>query len=169
MATAVLRSAPSSPHVGQIEFGATRRARQGWAGTATVEYDGDIWAIDLDMIDVYLSEMVGFFDEIASPDWTGPSQWQSEFAELTIEAQDGQDALVALDVRLWWSRGDELDNEREGQLIVRRNALPQFARQLRELTARKGRTALAATYSGVIPEHWPIRRSGLKQVAFASV
>ena len=141
VAAAVLHSAPSSPHVGQIEFGATSRARHGWAGTATVEYDGETWAIDLDMIDVYLSEMVGFFDEIASPDWTGPSQWQSEFAELTIEAQDGQDALVALDVRLWWSRGDELDNEREGQLIVRRNALPQFACQLRELTARKGRTA----------------------------
>ena len=141
MTTAALRSAPSSPHVGQIEFGATRRARRGWAGTATVEYDGETWAIDLDMIDVYLSEMLGFFDEIAAPDWTGPSQWQSEFAELTIDAQDGQDALVALDVRLWWSRGDELDNERYGQLIVRRDVLPQFAHELRELTGRKRPTA----------------------------
>jgi hypothetical protein len=70
--------------VGQIELGATSRARQGWAGTATVEYDGDIWAIDLDMIDVFVTEMVGFFDEIAAPDWTGPSRWQSEFAELTV-------------------------------------------------------------------------------------
>jgi hypothetical protein len=141
VATAVLRSAPSSPRVGQLEFGATRRAQQGWAGTATVEYDGDTWAIDLDMIDVYRSEIVEFFDEIAVPGWTGTSRWQSEFAELTIEAQSGQDALVALDVRLWWSRGDELDNEREGQLIVRRDALPQFARQLRKLTMRDGTIA----------------------------
>ena len=77
MATAVLRSAPSSQHVGQIEFGATRRARQGWAGTATVEYDGEIWATDLDMIDVFVSDTVGFFDEIAASGWTGPSRWQS--------------------------------------------------------------------------------------------
>jgi hypothetical protein len=128
--------------VGQIELGATSRARQGWAGTATIEYDGEIWAIDLDMIDVYLSDMVGFFDEIATPDWTGPSRWQSEFAELTIEAGGGQDDLVALDIRLWWSRGDELDNEREGLLIVRRDALPQFAHRLRQLTGAKGKSRL---------------------------
>jgi hypothetical protein len=143
VASAVLRSAPSSPHVGQIEFGATRRARQGWAGTATVEYDGDIWAIDLDMIDVFVSDTVGFFDEIAASDWTGQSRWQSEFAELTIEARDVQDDLVALDIRFWWSRGDELDNEREGQLIVRRDALPDFAHRLRELTGAKGKGRLS--------------------------
>ncbi len=129
--------------MGQIELGATSRARQGWAGTATVEYDGDIWAIDLDMIDVYLSDMVGFFDEIAAPDWTGPSRWQSEFAELTIEARGERDDVLALDIRLWWSRGDELDNEREGQLIVRRDALPQFAHRLRELTGAKRNSRLS--------------------------
>lgn len=97
--------------------------------------------IDLDMIDAYLSEMIGFFDEIARPGWTGPSQWQSKSAELTIEGHDREDTHVALHVRLWWSRGDELDSERHGQLIVRRDALPRFARQLRELTRRTGRTA----------------------------
>ena len=129
--------------MGQIELGATSRARQGWAGTATVEYGGDIWAIDLDMIDVYLSHMVGFFDEIAAPDWTGPSRWESEFGELAIEARGERDDLVALDIRLWWSRGDELDNEREGQLIVRRDALPQFAHRLRALTGARGNSRLS--------------------------
>jgi hypothetical protein len=81
---------------------------------------------------------VGFFDEIAAPDWTGQSRWQSEFAELTVEARHVQDDLVALDIRFWWSRGDELDNEREGQLIVRRDAQPDFAHRLRALTGAKG-------------------------------
>lgn len=129
--------------MGQIELDGTSRARQGWAGTATIEYDGDIWAINLDMIDVYVTDMVAFFDEIAAPDWTGPSRWQSAFAELTVEARSERDDLVALDIRLWWSRGDELDNEREGQLIVRRDALPQFARRLRELTGAKGKSRLS--------------------------
>jgi hypothetical protein len=124
--------------VGRIELGSTRRARHGWAGTATVEYDGETWAIDLDMIDAYLCDMVGFFDEIAAAKWTGPSSWQSEFSELTIEVRDRRDDLVALDIQLWWSRGAELDNEREAQLLIRRDALPQFAHQLRELTGAEG-------------------------------
>lgn len=85
--------------------------------------------------------MVGFFDEIAAQDRTGPSRWQSEFGELTLEAEGGRDDHVVLDIRLWWSRGDELDDEREGQLIVRRDALPQFAHRLRELTGAKGEAA----------------------------
>ncbi len=138
MAAAVLRSAPASPHVGQLELGATTRGRSGWAGTATIECDGDIWAIDLDMIDVYLTDMVGFFEEIAEEEWTGRSRWQSEFAELTIEAQSGPEDHVTLDIRGWWSHGDELDNERTCQLIVRSDVLPAFGQRLRELTGATG-------------------------------
>jgi len=48
----VLHSAPSSPHVGRLEFGPTRRGKHGWAGAVSVAYDGDEWTIDIDMIDV---------------------------------------------------------------------------------------------------------------------
>lgn len=133
MSTAVLHAAPSSPHVGSIEFGQTHRLRGGWAGTVTIEYDGAIWAIDLDMIDVYLAGMIGFFEEIARPDWCGTTRWRSEFQELSIEAAKAN-GLVKLAFSIWWSRGDELDNEREGELVVSRDELPQFAARIRELT-----------------------------------
>lgn len=133
MAVAVLHSASSAQHMGRIEFGSTRRARRGWAGTVTVEYDGELWAIDLDMINPYLADMLAFFDEIAEPDWSGRTRWESEFQELAIEAGAGADDQVNLAFSMWWSRGDELDNEREGKLVVRRGELPQFAARLREL------------------------------------
>jgi hypothetical protein len=90
------------------------------------------------MIEVYLIDMVGFFEEIAAASWTGRSRWQSEFAELTIDATSERDDHVRLDIRGWWSHGDELDNERTCQLIVRRDALPQFGQRLRELTGATG-------------------------------
>ena len=136
MATAVLHSAPASPHVGRIEFASTRRSRNGWAGTATIEFDGELWPIDLDMIGPYVSEMVRFFDDIARPGWTGAATWRSEFAELTVEAQSKADQLVMLTFCVWWKDGDELDNERGGQLLVRAAALPEFVGRLRELTGR---------------------------------
>jgi hypothetical protein len=39
---------------------------------------------------------------------------------------------------LWWSQGDPLDNEREGELQVRADELPVFAAQMRELTGLHG-------------------------------
>lgn len=136
MSTAVLHAAPSSPHVGRIEFGHTRRSQRGWAGTATIDYDGDTWAIELEMIEPFLADMIGFFDEIARPDWSGPTRWESEFQEVALSAT-GADGLAKLAFRIWWSRADELDNEREGELLVSREELPVFAEQLRELTQLK--------------------------------
>lgn len=133
MSTAVLHAVPSSPHAGRIEFGHTRRSRGGWAGTATIDFDGETWAIDLDMIEPYLADMVGFFEEIARPDWSGATRWQSEFQELAIEAA-AADGLVELAVSVWWSAADGLDNEREGALVVGRDEMAQFAARLRELT-----------------------------------
>lgn len=138
MAGAVLHSAQASPHSGRIEFGQTSRSRPGWAGVATVEYDGEIWGVELDMIDAYLSDTVGFFEQIGRPGWKGPSRWRSEFDELALNAERTDDQLVSLNFRLWWSRGDPLDNERKGQIFVRASDFPDFAASLRELTGLHG-------------------------------
>jgi len=61
MPVVVLHSAPSSPHVGSIEFGPTRRGTGGWAGAVNVVSDGEASTIDVDMIDPYLGDLIGFF------------------------------------------------------------------------------------------------------------
>jgi uncharacterized protein DUF6228 len=141
VSAAVLHSAPSSPHVGRIEFGQTRRGSGGWAGTATVAYDGEEWGVELDMIDVYTSDMVGFFEEIARErrGWSGVKRWRSEFEELTLEATNPGHAVIELTFSLWWSRGDALDNERQGEVHIRADEVPAFVGQIRELTGLQAR------------------------------
>ena len=143
MTVAALRSAPGSPNVGRVEFGPTARAKGGWAGPATVEYNGEEWAVDLDMIDAYTSDMVGFFEEIARQreGWEGLKRWRSEFSEMTLRASNPGDGLVRITFELWWSKRDPLDNDREGELEVRADDLPRFATQVRELTVLRGQAA----------------------------
>jgi hypothetical protein len=90
------------------------------------------------MIDAYLSDMVGFFEEIARPGWSGSARWQSEFSEVTVEAKHAPDDLVRLSVSVWWKDGDELDNERRGELLIRAAEVSNFAAGLRELTGLHG-------------------------------
>jgi hypothetical protein len=130
--------------VGRIEFGPMRRQSGGWAGTATVAYDGEEWGVELDMIDPYRQALVAFFDELARESkhgGVGASRWKSEFSELTLEARGAGDATVTLRFELWWSRDDALDNDREGELRVRAEELPSFAAQIRAIAGvdRPGR------------------------------
>jgi hypothetical protein len=140
MAVAVLHSAPVSPNVGRIEFGPTLRAKGGWAGPATVAHNGEEWAVELDMIDAYTSDMVGFFEEMAQERrvWGGVKHWSSEYSEITLEAANPGHGVVAISFSLWWSRGDPLDNEREGEPHIRADELPVFAAQIRKLTGLRG-------------------------------
>jgi Family of unknown function (DUF6228) len=135
---AVLHSAPASPHVGRIEFSQKDRKKDSWA--ATVALDGEEWRVELDMIGPFVSGMVGFFDEVAREQhgWSGVKRWRSEFSEMTLEARNLGNGLIALTFSLWWSLGDPLDNEREGELHVRADELPAFAARLRELTGVRG-------------------------------
>jgi hypothetical protein len=104
----------------------------------TVEYDGESWVVELDMIDAYTSDMVAFFEEIAASDWNGSAEWQSEFAEISVVAARAADGLTSFAFSLWWSEGDGLDNTREGTLHVHAEDLPDFAKRLRDLTEVEG-------------------------------
>ena len=104
----------------------------------TVEYDGESWGVELDMIDAYTNDMVAFFEEIAASDWNGSAEWRSEFAEIRVVAVSAADGLTSLAFLLWWSTGDELDNTREGTLHVRTDELPRFAKRLRDLSEVEG-------------------------------
>jgi hypothetical protein len=95
------------------------------------------------MIGPYAPKWWGSFDEIARPEWAGEGRWQSEFGELTVEVESRPDQLTALTLSVWSRDGDELDNERGGQLLVRAAELPEFAARLRELTGRADRKSRA--------------------------
>jgi hypothetical protein len=103
-----------------------------------VECDGESWGVELDMIDAYTNDMVAFFEEISAPAWNGSAEWTSEFAEISVTAQRTPDGLTSLAFSLWWNKGDELDNTRDGTLHVRTEELPEFAKRLRDLTEVKG-------------------------------
>src|SRR3954453_18469752 len=138
MAIATLHAAPSSPHAGRIEFGPSSRRRHGWAGAITVVYDGQEWAVEVDMIDAYVADMVGFFEQLARRSAASVEPWRSEFGEIVLTPATVNRDVIAL--RFWLSWGeDELADEPEGELHVPRRALPHFAADIRELTGMQGR------------------------------
>jgi hypothetical protein len=79
---AVLRTTPSSPHIGRIEFSNPRRESGYFVCTGTLESDGEEWSVDIEMIDVYMTDMLGFFSDMARHvrGWWGVMSWESEFS-----------------------------------------------------------------------------------------
>jgi hypothetical protein len=71
---------------------------------ATLTEDGDQWSVDVEMIEPYRSDMLGFFEEMAveSSGWPGTKEWRSEFATLRVTAVTGGDGNVSLAVTAWW-------------------------------------------------------------------
>jgi hypothetical protein len=66
----ILRSAPSSPTLGSIGFRGTARAGGGdFKCLATVEANGETYEVELEMIDAYRREMLGFFEDIGPDGW----------------------------------------------------------------------------------------------------
>jgi hypothetical protein len=128
---AAIHSAPASPHVGRIEFSEPRLRRHDFTCRATVVLDGEEWSVGLDMIEPYRAEMMGFFDELAreASGWAGEKAWSSEFAELELGAtHDGADA-VTFRFRIRWP--PRYEEERDGSLVVRAQALDRLAAELR--------------------------------------
>ncbi len=61
-----LWSARESPHVGMLELSEAQRRRSEFVCTASLEIDGERSSIGLDMINPYLHDMAGFFEELAA-------------------------------------------------------------------------------------------------------
>src|ERR671937_6592 len=93
-----LYSAPSSPHVGRIEFARGRQdaTRGSFQCTGTFAIDGEEWSVELEVIDPYRADMLGFFEELAAgtAGWLGVKAWESEFAEMALAARNSGDGVA---------------------------------------------------------------------------
>ena len=126
---ALIRSIPSSPHYGWLEFAPS--ARRGYACTATLAIDADEWGIELDMINPYRHFMAEFFEELArcSDGWSGTKSWHSEFQQMEVDAAYDGEVGVRFDVWMCWP--PERVEERSGSVVVSADDLPRFARDVR--------------------------------------
>ena len=160
-----LVAAPDAPDYGWIELSEprlgpaggvyrSRSIREGDPGrdfgcVFTLSLNDEESGVELEQVDHYAAEMLGFFEEMArdAAGWKEPKLWLSEFAEVEITAAHrGSD--VALGVLMRWPRGplgparrrDEdprYEQERRGVLTVQPEDLEPFAAQMRRLMRRK--------------------------------
>src|SRR5262249_55057006 len=120
--SARLVSAPDAPDYGWIEFSEPRygpapwRRRRGggnpdrdFACGFTLSLNGEESGVELDQIDPYAADMLGFFEEMARDvaGWDKPKLWFSEFIEVQIIATH-RGSEVDLRVLMRWE-------ERPGQ------------------------------------------------------
>jgi hypothetical protein len=126
-----LRSAPTSPRSGAIEFSGAGRRDGGFICVAALMLDGEEWSVELDMISPYVAAMVGFFEEMAdaADGWPDVKAWESEFDELTIWARNEGTGLVALDVRL---RSAGYEDDIRSTFEARAEELPRVAEEMRD-------------------------------------
>ena len=126
-----LYSAAESPHVGRIEFSNAKRTRGEFKCVAMAEIDGEEWSVSLAMIDAYQGDMLGYFEELASGEWTGANFWQSEFAEMDLATTLLDETLAKVEITMRW--GPTYDNEGGGEIVVRREEFTRVLREMREL------------------------------------
>jgi hypothetical protein len=114
----------------------SRGSRIGEAATFAVPrrwQDGEVYEVDLEMIDAYRRMMLSFFEEVAELLGGGRLTWQSESAELSVSAEAAGDDELALDVLMRWP--PKYDTTRSAQLVVSRPAFAAFVGELRGLLA----------------------------------
>jgi len=131
----IFRTAPSSSSFGFLRF-STKRVHHG-AGDfkclATVDVDGEEYAVDLDMIGPYRDDMLGFFEDMGRywRGWSGVMSWESEFAELSLDARNPSGGDVAVDVLMRWP--PRYESDWSGSLVLRADELPSAAEAMRKL------------------------------------
>lgn len=140
-----LVSAPDAYDYGWIQLSEPREGPEQWraghpgrdfACVFTLSLNDEESEVELDQIDPYAAEMLGFFEEIArdAEGWTEPKLWRSEFSEVHIAATHrGSD--VQLEILIRWP--PLYERERRGVLIVRPGDLGPFAAQMRGLMHRE--------------------------------
>jgi Family of unknown function (DUF6228) len=136
---ATLRSVPSSPTFGVLRFtGAAHRGGGDFKCLATIEANTDTYEVELDMIDPYRDDMLGFFEDMArhKRGWSGVMSWESEFAEMKLDVRNPEGGDVTFDVSMRWPPNYE--DDWSGSLVVNADQLPRFAEAMRKLMGADG-------------------------------
>ena len=132
---AILRTGPTSPTFGSLEFSGRAHAGGGdFKCLATIEANDQTYEVELEMIDPYRAAMRGFFEEIgrtARQGWPGEQRWESEFAELRICASSRGTGEVRFDVLMRWP--PSYDDGWEGTMVFAAEAVERFAQRMKQL------------------------------------
>jgi uncharacterized protein DUF6228 len=131
---AVLSSVPGSEHAGRLEFENPRRESGFLVVTAIVAVDDEEWSADIDMIDPYVNDMLGFFQDMARHrrGWHGVMSGTSEYNAMQIAARNPGRGRVDLDVTIHATPQDD----HSASLVVPSNALPPIARAMEAILGR---------------------------------
>lgn len=131
---AELRTAPTSPVLGAIVFSRGKLEADGWfACVFATEADGETWEIELGMIEPYRADMLGFFEDLdraTVSGWEGELYWESEFAEVRIEAKLAAGADVVFDVLMRWP--PRYEEERRATMAFRPADLQRLAGRMHD-------------------------------------
>jgi hypothetical protein len=72
---------------------------------ATVEANSETYEVELEMINPYREDMLGFFEDMSSRHkrgWSGVMTWESEFAEMKLDVRNPDGGEVTVDVLMRW-------------------------------------------------------------------
>jgi Family of unknown function (DUF6228) len=131
---AILWSAPSAAHTGRIEFANARHRRGYTVVTGIVEMDGDEYAVEIESIDPYLRDMLGFVTDMAANahGWVGLMSWEAEDAVMRLDARNRGTGEVDVDILIRWP--PKLEEEWTGTLQIRADSLPNAATAMRTMS-----------------------------------
>lgn len=124
--------------------------------TATVELDGVDHSVDVEMIEPYRRDMLGFFTDMATHanGWSGVMSWESEFSVMAIDARNRGTGQVEMDVWMRWP--PTYEDEWRGSLEVKASSVAGAAAALGGLLGVAHGSRFVTPYS---PPRWrPLSR-----------
>jgi hypothetical protein len=118
----------------RIEFeNGTLHADDYFTCTVRMVIDGEEWEpINLEMIEPYRADMLGFFEEIArgaARGWNGENRWVSEFSQLHLTALSSGTETVTMRVYARWK--PDYETERRGVMEVSPQAVERLGERMR--------------------------------------
>jgi len=127
---AVLWSSDGTARI-ELENG-TLHADDYFTCTVRVVIDDEEWdPIELEMIEPYRADMLGFFEEVArgaARGWDGENRWASEFSQFHLTTLSSGTGTVTMRVYARWKPGYEA--ERRGVMEVSSDAVEHFGERM---------------------------------------
>lgn len=117
-----------------MEFSHPQLRRGYFTCTGLLALDGEEWLVEMEMIEPYRADMLGFFEEIADEaeaGWDGVKSWKSEFAELRVDATNDGRGVTVLHAFIRSTRPIGEEDEQSGVLVVANRALVRVADEMR--------------------------------------
>jgi len=138
----VLRGDDHTPGNGRIEFSEPEWTWYSDGGgflacTVTVAVGEEERSLGIEQIPVYVTNMVGFFEDMArhASGWSGVMTWESEYHEVEVGVRNPDGSEVVVDFRLRWP--PEHEEEWASSVVIRADGLARAAEAMRKFTGEE--------------------------------